>query len=117
MKVIQVGEEGNEYGDKPVFAVWYKATNLTDKEMTPIDAWIDNFSAIQDNDPNMVNKLGIGGSPDYAHLDTQLNVIKKDGTVEGSTAYELDDLETPVTLIVTNGFFGDEIGEVDYEIK
>ena len=116
-KVIPVGEAGNEYGDKPVFAIWYEATNLTDESKTPIDAWIDNFSAIQDNDPNMVNNLSVGGSPDESHLDTQLNEIKKDGTVENSIAYELDDTETPVTLIVIDGFGGDEIGEEDYEIK
>ena len=30
-KVIKVGEAGNEYGDKAVFAIWYDTTNLTDK--------------------------------------------------------------------------------------
>lgn len=116
-KVIPVGEEGNEYGEKPVFAIWYDATNFTDEEIDPISAWLAIFDAIQDNDPNMINKLEVGSLPDEKHLDTQMNIIKKDGTVENSIAYELDDLETPVTLVATQGIGGDEIGRHDYEIK
>lgn len=116
-KVIPVGEEGNAYGDKPVFAIWYDATNLSDEDIDPISAWLAIFTAIQDNDPNMINELGVGASPDDTHLDTQLNTIKKDGTVENSIAYELDDLETPVTLVANQGILGDEIGRYDFEIK
>lgn len=116
-KVIPVGEEGNEYGDKPVFAIWYDATNLSDEDIDPSTAWLAIFTAIQDNDPNMVNELEVGSLPDEAHLDTQLNTIKKDGTVENSIAYELDDLETPVTLVANQGLGGDEIGRHEFEIK
>lgn len=116
-KVIDVGEPGNEYGDKPVFAIWYEVTNLSDKELDPTTAWMAMFTAIQDNDPNAVNELGVGMLPDQAHSDTQLATIKENGTVENSIAYELDDLETPVTLVATQGIMGDEIGSQDYEIK
>lgn len=116
-KVIPVGEEGNEHGDKPVFAIWYEATNKSDEELDSNIAWIAIFTAIQDNDPNMVNELNVGSLPDEAHLDTQSNNIKKDGTVENSIAYELDDEETPVTLVATQGMVGDEIGREDFEIK
>lgn len=116
-KVIPVGEKGNEYGEKPVFAIWYEATNLSDKDIDPISAWIAIFTAIQDNDPNMVNELEIGSLPDEAHLDTQMNTIKKDGTVANSIAYELDDLETPVTLVANQGLSGKELGRKDFEIK
>lgn len=116
-KVIPVGEKGNEYGEKPVFAIWYNATNFTDEDIDPTSAWIAVFAAVQDNDPNMVNELNVGSLPDEKHLDTQLNTIKKDGTVENSIAYELDDLETPVTLIATQGVGGDKLGEEVFEIK
>lgn len=116
-KVILEGEEGNEYGEKPVFAIWYEATNFTDDEIDANIAWIAIFTAIQDNDSNMINELQMGSMPDEAHLDTQSNNIKKDGTVENSVAYELDDLETPVTLVANQGVMGDEIGREDYEIK
>jgi len=116
-KVIPVGEKGNEYGEKPVFAIWYEATNLSDKDIDPSTAWIAIFTAIQDNDPNSINELEVGALPDESHLDSQMETIKKDGTVENSIAYELDDLETPVTLVATQGIGGEEIGREEYEIK
>lgn len=116
-KVIPVGEAGNEYGENPVFAIWYETTNLTDDDINPTTAWMVVFTAIQDNDPNAINELNVGSLPDENHLDSQLETIKKDGTVENSVAYELDDLETPVTLVATQGLMGDEIGRQDYDIK
>lgn len=116
-KVIPVGETGNEYGEKPVFAIWYETTNLTDKDINPSTAWFAIFTAIQDNNPNAINELEVGSLPDENHLDSQMETIKKDGTVENSIAYELDDLETPVTLVATQGLLGDEIGREEYDIK
>lgn len=116
-KIIPVGEKGNEYGENPVIAFWYKATNKTDKDIDPNTAWIVIFTAIQDNDPNMINKLNVGSLPDDKFLDTQMNTIKKDGTVENAVSYELSDLETPVTLIAQQGIGGDEIGRFDFNIK
>ncbi|GGG34357.1 hypothetical protein GCM10007425_31340 [Lysinibacillus alkalisoli] len=116
-KVIPVGEPGNEYGQKPVFAIWYDTTNLSDKDIDPITSWMAVFSVIQDNDPNAVNKLNVGMLPDQNHLDSQMESIKKDGTVENSIAYELDDLETPVTLVARQGLVGKELGKQDFEVK
>ncbi|OKO50847.1 DUF5067 domain-containing protein [Bacillus toyonensis] len=116
-KVIQVGEKGNEYGKKPVFAIWYETTNLSDKEINPTTGWMAVFKAVQDNNPNSVNTLEIGGLPDDQFLDSQLETIKKDGTVKNAVAYELDDLETPVKLIATQGISGDKLGEQIFNIK
>lgn len=116
-KVIQVGEAGNEYGEKPVFAIWYDTTNLSDKDIDPTTAWTVVFTAIQDNDPNVVNELNVAALPDEQFLDSQLETIKQDGTVKNAVAYELDDLETPVTLVATQGIGGDELGEQTYNIK
>lgn len=116
-KVIPVGEPGNEHGEKPVFAIWYETTNLTDEDINPSIAWIAVFTAIQDNNPNAVNELEVGPLPDEKHQDSQLETIKKNGTVENSIAYELDDLETPVTLVANQGVSGDEIGRKEYKIK
>ena len=116
-KVIPVGEPGNEYGEVPVIAFWYRTTNLTGNEdVTPVNAWIAMFTAVQDNDPNAVNTLDVGMLPDEAYLDSQLQAIKEGGTVDCAVSYELDDLTTPVTLTATNGLFGDEIGEQVFEI-
>lgn len=50
-------------------------------------------------------------------MDTQLETIKKGGTVQDAIAYELDDLETPVTLVANQGIGGKELGKQDFEIK
>ena len=116
-KVIPPGEPGNEYGDKAVLAIWYDTTNLTGKDIDPTSAWMIVFEAIQDNDPNAVNTLEVGMLPDEQFLDSQLETIKQDGTVSNAVAYELDDLETPVTLVATQGITGDKLGEQTIEIK
>lgn len=116
-KVIPVGDKGNEYGEKPVFAIWYETTNLSDKEIDPIIAWVATFTAIQDNNPNAINELEVGSAPDDRFLDTQLETIKKDGTVENAVAYELDNLETPVTLVANQGHMDKELGRKDFGVK
>ena len=116
-KVIPVGEAGNEYGDAPVIAFWYSTTNRSGKEdITPMMAWIAIFSAVQDNDPNMVNELEVGMMPDDAYLDTQMAEIKPDGTVDCAISYVLDDETTPVTLTATKGILGEELGSQNFEI-
>ncbi|MBU3106202.1 DUF5067 domain-containing protein [Clostridium gasigenes] len=116
-KVIQMGELGNEYGKKPILAIWYETTNLSDKDINPITAWSVVFKAVQDNNPNAVNKLEVGMLPDAQFRDSQLEIIKKDGTVKNAVAYELDDLVTPVTLIATQGIAGHKLGEQTYNLK
>ncbi|WP_421000833.1 DUF5067 domain-containing protein (plasmid) [Carnobacterium maltaromaticum] len=110
---MQPGEVGNEYGSKPVIAFWYDTLVSPDYDNDPpIDptfAWIGNFSAVQDNDPNKINELGMGSLPDDAFLDTQLSKIKPGGTVSNAVAYELSDNETPVTLTAES--FNKEFGK------
>lgn len=102
VKTIPVGEKGNEYGEKPVLAFWYKFTNITDKEKSAQNAWIMNFEAIQDNDKNKVNKLEVGMLPDDRFLDSQMEDTKKGGTVEMAIAYDLTDETTPVKIEAKN---------------
>lgn len=116
-RLIPVGQPGNEYGDKPVIAFVYKTTNLTNKELDPTTAWIGSFSATQDNDPNAVNELNVGGTPGDQYLDTQLEKIKQGGTVENAVAYELDDETTPVTLSASENLFEDAAGTATYELR
>ncbi len=117
-KVIPVGETGNEDGEKPVIAFWYKTTNLSGNEdVNPLSAWMAMFTCIQDNDTNAVNELEAASLPDERFLDSQMETIKKDGTVESAIAYSLDDTETPVTLKATQGIGGADLGEQTYNIK
>lgn len=117
VKIIQPGEPGNEYSEKPVIAFWYNTTNKTDKDLNASIAWIAVFNAIQDNDPNIVNELQVGSLPDAQFLHTQSSTIKNGGTVANAICYELTDSITPVTLIATQGSGGPEIGRHDFVIE
>lgn len=101
ISVINPGDTGNEFGEKPVLAIWYSTTNKSDAEHTPLD-WIHSVTAIQDNDPNKINQLNVASLPDEAFIDNQSAIIKKNGTVENAIAYELTDTETEVTLKIND---------------
>lgn len=117
VKVIQPGATGNEYGEKPVLAFWYKITNKTGIDVDPTSAWVDTFRAFQDTDADQVNELDVSMAPDEQYLDTQSEVIKKGGTAENAMGYELDDSETPVVLKAVDFNSDKEIGSQKYTIK
>jgi hypothetical protein len=116
VKTIPAGAKGNEYGKKPVIAFWYEITNLTGDHVTPMD-WIYVFSAYQDNNPNAMNELEIGSLPDDRFRDSQMETIKKGGTVADATAYELDDETTPVDLVASEDLGFTETGRMTYNLK
>ena len=116
-KVIQPGETGNEYGEKPVIAFWYDTTNTgSASEINASTAWILVFEAVQDNDPNAVNTLSMGMLPDQQFLDSQSESIKDGGTVSNAVAYELDDTTTPVTLVASD-MLGNEYGRQEFSVE
>lgn len=115
-RVIPAGETGNEYGTTPVLAVFFDMTNKTDEQLAPIDA-IGYFTAVQDNDPNQVNELNVGGHPDPGTMDSQLEKIKKGGTAPGAIAFELSDTTTPVQLVAADNFGMTEIGRLTIEVN
>ena len=114
-RVVQPGEPGNEIGEKPLLVFNYDVTNKTDETLTTTD-FVVYFTAIQDNDPNKVNELDLGSYFDPETSDTQLEQIKKGGTVAGTIAYELDDLTTPVDLVASKSFSQDEIDRQTFEL-
>lgn len=116
-KVIPIGQKGNEYGEKPVIAFWYKVTNLSGKKTEPSTAFIMDITAYQDNNPNAENELNVGSLPDDRFLDSQTETIKKGGTVENAIAYELDDLKTPVDLVASDDLGMTKIGKTSYPLK
>jgi hypothetical protein len=116
-KVVDAGAEGNELGDKPAIVFYYDCTNLTGNEdVSAMVAWIAMFTAIQDNDPNVVNTLDTGWYTDDSISSDGLDTIKKDGTVSYYMSYELDDTETPVVLEATRGVGGEELGTQTFDI-
>ena len=116
-KVIKPGKKGNEYGDKPIFAIWYKVKNITGKNIDPTTAWIAVFEATQDTSKNYVNELNVVGNPDAKYYDTQLKRIKKGGTLANAIAYELKNTKTPVKLTAYKGIGGKKLGSKTYKIK
>lgn len=114
--VVKPGEPGNEIGEKPLLVFNYDVTNKTDEPLTTTD-FVVYFTAIQDNDPNKLNELDLGSYFDPETSDTQLEQIKKGGTVAGTIAYELDDLTTPVDLVASKSFSQDEIGRETFELE
>lgn len=101
-KIIQPGETGNLYGQKPVIAFWYDTTNNSDKEISPMNAGVMNFAAYQDNNSNQENKLQVGSLPDAQFTETQMDNIKKGGTASDAISFELDDTTTPVIFEIKN---------------
>lgn len=117
-KMILPGEEGNEYGDDPVIAFWYNTTNLSGEETSAMTAWLMTFTAVQDNDPNMVNELSVASLPDDRFLQSQMQTIKEGGTVENAMAYTLTDTTTPVVLTAkSNIFLDDELGSQTFNLE
>ena len=119
-KVINPGEEGNEYGDKPVIAFWYDTLvspdYKNDRPIDPMSSWIMNFKAVQDNDPNAINELQIASLPDKNFLQSQMSQIKPGGTVANAVAYYLTDTTTPVKLTAED-MMGTEYGSVEYKLN
>lgn len=116
-RIIPAGAEGNQYGDSPVLAVWYDTTNTGNGErtVTPM-TFIWYFEAYQDNDPNRMNRLDVGSSPDLALVDFQSDEIKPGGTVSGATAYRLSDSTTPVELVAST-ITGEELGRMKINLS
>jgi hypothetical protein len=94
-KVIPVGDEGNENGTKPVLAIWFSATNLSNNKVTAKSAWTALFAAYQKQASKQPLKLG--DTPDATLKDHNFNIPKGD-TMKGAVAYELVDEEASVTL-------------------
>ena len=115
-RVIQPGEPGNQYADGPIIAFWYDVTNRkTDDTIDPTTSWILYMSAVQDNNPDMINELNISAHPDSGLVDNQMSDIKPGGTLRNAVGYELSDTTTPVTL--TASLFGmTEYGSMTFDI-
>jgi len=118
-KIVKAGEKGNKYGDEPAIVFYYTVTNFSDESLDASTAWMFVFEAIQDNDPNMVNKLDMAILLDdeYNDFAGPLDKIKIDGSVDAVHGYTLTDLKTPVTLIATSGLLGDEIGQQEFPVN
>lgn len=94
--------------------------NKTDKEIDPISGWLAIFEATQDS-KDTIRKLDVGMLPQTSKyktfLDTQNDIIKKDGTLKNGIAYDLEDITTPVILKATKGIGGENLVEIEIKIE
>ncbi|MCL2403666.1 MAG: DUF5067 domain-containing protein [Coriobacteriia bacterium] len=116
-RVIQPGDEGNDFGDEPVIAFWYEVTNHTDDDLNPTTAWIMTMSAFQDNDPNMDNELDVTIHPDSDLVGNQSANIREGGTVENAVAYTLTDEVTPVELVASLDLGFTTVGSMLFNVE
>ena len=120
-KVLKAGNPENQMSEKDIIVFYYNVTNKSDKDITPMAAWLAVFgnskSIVQDNDKNRVNSLKVAPYND-SNIDVQqgLDTIKKGGTVTYYAAYELSDLKTPVRLTAFKGFDNIELGTLDFNV-
>ena len=113
-KVIPKGQDGNDYNDGDVIEFYYDVTNVDAEELTASTAWIALIEAIQDNDPNVVNRLEVGMNPDGTP-DSDFEQIKVGGTVSSRICYVLTDNVTPVVLHAST-MAGDDYGSQTFDI-
>lgn len=75
------------------------------------------ITAFQDNDPNAENQLEASSLPDDQFLESQMENIKKGGTVASAITFEYDDTITPVDLVASIDLGKTDIGSTTYNLK
>ena len=96
---------------------FYDVTNKNDDDLNAYSAWYWSFDAYQDNDPNVLTELSIPLLlPDGYATGQENDTIKIGGTAIAVFAYQLDDLETPVTLKAKD-LAGYSYGEQTFTIR
>lgn len=98
--------------NKKNIGFWYKITNKSNNEITPLFAWNSLFSAKQEK-----NQLASAPSPEDKYNQPLLTNIQKGQSVEVAVAYELVSDNNPVILTCRNGLSGNSLGEQKFEIK
>ncbi|WP_175287280.1 DUF5067 domain-containing protein [Salinicoccus roseus] len=122
-KILPPGEYSDTGKDRLV--VFYDVTSKVtpeeagETEVSPIMVWTATVEATQET-PDTIEDLNVGSVPmdeEYdKYLDTQMSVIKKDKTVENVTVYELENRENPVILKATQGFGGQDLGQMEIDV-
>ncbi|XJS11178.1 DUF5067 domain-containing protein [Aerococcaceae bacterium WGS1372] len=111
--IKQVWIEEYKYTNDTQIVFEYEFTNKSDEPVGVDTEWLYLFSAIQDNDPNIIKKLSLS-SPNQYGLEEYAEV-KPGGTMTYGQAYILDDEVTPVLLTATN-MLNDKLWEKVFDI-
>lgn len=117
-EVLEVGHPENN-SETPIM-VFYYDTYVNEnydnsKPIVPDVLWPLNFTAYQDNDPNMMKSLDYG-SYSGSRNENGSATVKPGGKVSAAYAYALTDTKTPVTL-VAGDIFGTMYGKRNFELS
>ena len=114
-EVVKQGANLMMSGDEILFT--FDVTNISGADVSPSPAWISSFTAVQDNDPNVVNELDMGFYTPDEYVDVSFATLKAGGTVRSAISYTLDDAETPVVLRANRGAWSGSLGEQTFDIS
>lgn len=112
--VIPAGETGNEFGKKPIFAIWYTIKNTSGKKVTPVSA----ASVLHAYQPAKSKKRLIAAPlPDEKLASSYKVSIKKNHSAKGSMAWNLYDTKSPIKIYGVKYGTNQTIGIHTYSIK
>jgi len=115
-RVIRPGEEGNEYGESAVLAVWYDTTNISGQMTDPLTAWLTHFRVSQDAGNGLHTELTLAMAPDARLMATQTQSIEAGATAGGAVAYRLHDESATVRITALDTALN-EIGSQDLPLQ
>lgn len=114
VKVVPAGGTDNRFGEAAIVFT-YEFTNKRAREIGTIEAWVNTFSAKQE-DENVRHDLRI--APLYTGKLANDVTVKPNGKVTAQFAYELKDEELPVTLSAQTGLvLKSGAGKQTYPVK
>lgn len=116
-------DEFDEAGKERLVVTYEVTSKVTpeesgDVEVSPWSVWMATIRATQENETSIVN-LDYGFTPEeyFSYQDTEMNVIKKDATVENVAIYELDNRDNPVILNASQGIAGEDLGSIEIDVS
>lgn len=113
-RVVPAGGRDNRFGEAAIVFT-YEFTNKRAREIGTIEAWVNTFSAKQE-DENVRHDLKI--APLYTGKLANDITVKPNGKVTAQFAYELKDEELPVTLSAQTGLVRKSgAGKQTYPVK
>lgn len=114
VRVVPAGGRDNLFGEAAIVFT-YEFTNKRAREIGTIEAWVNTFSAKQE-DENVRHDLKI--APLYTGKLANDITVKPKGKVTAQFAYELKDEELPVTLSAQTGLvLKSGAGKQTYPVK
>lgn len=112
--VIPAGTSGNEFGKRPIFAIWYTIKNTSNKEVSPVSA----ASVLRAYQPAQSKKQLVAAPLPDTKLASKYKIhIKKNHAAKGSMAWNLYDTKSSIKIHGVKYGTNHTIGVQTYSIK